>query len=236
MAKSATMAISVLVDRNGVQENGAMSLTFAIGDIHGCIGPMKRLLARIEAFASGGSVVFLGDYIDRGPDSKAVLDTLMGEPPTGWRWVALKGNHEDMMVGAREGRYEEGWWLDNGGLETLASYGRDIPVSHLEWAASLPLLHQDEHRIYVHAGVRDGIYFEDQTPDDLMWTRFPPCVSGEYWGKHLVHGHTPSPENPQTIGNRTNLDSACVFGGSLSCAVFDDGIGGGPIEFMQVRA
>jgi serine/threonine protein phosphatase 1 len=213
-----------------------MSYTFAIGDIHGCIGPMKRMLSRIEAYASQGTVVFLGDYIDRGPDSQAVLETLMGDVAAGWRWVILKGNHEDMMVGAQDGSCDEALWLGNGGMETLRSYGGIIPSTHLAWAASLPLIHQDNHRIFVHAGVREGIYFEDQTARDLMWTRFPADHSGEYWGKHLVHGHTPSPKHPLTIGNRTNVDSACVFGGKLSCAVFDDNIAGGPIDFIAVSA
>jgi serine/threonine protein phosphatase 1 len=213
-----------------------MSYTFAIGDIHGCISPLRRMLTHINAYAASGTVVFLGDYVDRGPDSKAVLDTLIEEAPTGWRWISLKGNHEDMMVGAQDGRHDESWWLENGGLETLASYGQEILPSHLQWAAALPLFYQDQYRLFVHAGVKEGAFFEDQTAEDLMWTRFPGGYSSEYWGKHLVHGHTPSPENPQTTGNRTNLDSACVFGGRLSCAVFDDKIPGGPIEFIEVAA
>jgi serine/threonine protein phosphatase 1 len=211
-----------------------MSLTFAVGDVHGCFTQLEEMIRRIDSFGPG-TVVFLGDYIDRGPDSCAVIDRLMvGPRASNSKWIALKGNHEDMMVGALDGSYDESWWLDNGGLETLASYRNDIPTAHLAWVASLPLIHQDEHRIFVHAGVKNGVYFEDQTADDLMWTRFPAGYSGEYWGKHLVHGHTPSLKNPQTIGNRTNLDSACVFGGRLSCAVFDDGIAGGPIEFIEV--
>jgi serine/threonine protein phosphatase 1 len=211
-----------------------MCLTFAVGDVHGCYTQLEAMLRRIEGYGAG-TVVFLGDYVDRGPNSCGVVRRLIEGPNSAdWKWITLMGNHEDMMVGAQDGRYDEGWWLDNGGLETLTSYGNDIPAVHLEWAASLQMIHQDEHRIFVHAGVRDGIYFEDQTANDLMWTRFPAGYSGEYWGKHLVHGHTPSPKNPQTTGNRTNLDSACVFGGRLSCAVFDDRIPGGPIEFIEV--
>lgn len=150
-----------------------MSYTFAIGDIHGCISPLRRMLARIGAYASGGTVVFLGDYVDRGPDSKAVLDTLTEEAPAGWRWISLKGNHEDMMVGAQDGRHDESWWLENGGLQTLASYGHEILPSHLQWAAALPLSYQDQYRLFVHAGVKEGAFFEDQTAEDLMWTRFP---------------------------------------------------------------
>jgi serine/threonine protein phosphatase 1 len=213
-----------------------MSLTFAVGDVHGCLTQLEAILRRIESYG-GGTVVFLGDYVDRGPNSCGVVRRLIAGPNSAdWSWVALRGNHEDMMVGAFEGRYDESWWLENGGLETLTSYDNDIPASHLAWAASLPMVHQDEHRIFVHAGIKDGVYFEEQTANDLMWTRFPAGYSGEYWGKHLVHGHTPSATNPQTTGNRTNLDSACVFGGRLSCAVFDDCIPGAPIEFIEARA
>jgi len=81
-----------------------MAYTFAVGDIHGCIDPMNRLLARIEAYAASGTVVFLGDYIDRGPDSSAVLDRLMAGPSANFRWICLMGNHEDMMCGGHDGR------------------------------------------------------------------------------------------------------------------------------------
>ncbi|KQV66223.1 metallophosphoesterase family protein [Rhizobium sp. Root1220] len=214
-----------------------MSHTFAIGDIHGCIEPLNRLLDRIDAYASGGTVVFLGDYVDRGPDSRAVVARLIaGSKSPGWRWLALKGNHEDMMVRASNGECDESWWLENGGAQTLQSYGSEIPEAHLHWARDLPLIHIDDYRIFVHAGVREGVYLEDQKPRDMMWTRVEPDHSGTYWGKHLCHGHTPSPKNPVTVGDRTNIDSACVFGGKLSCAVFDDSVPGGPIEFLEVRA
>lgn len=110
-----------------------------------------------------------------------------------------------------------------------------VSSEHLEWAAQLPLKYTDEHRIYVHAGMDDSTPYDEQTEEEMLWSRKPPHFSGEYWGKHLVHGHTPSAANPQTTGNRTNIDSACVFGGKLSCAVFDDDIPGCPIEFIEVR-
>jgi hypothetical protein len=100
-----------------------------------------------------------------------------------------------MIVGAQDGRHDEGWWLENGGLETLASYGQEILPSHLQWSAALPLFHQDQYRLFLHAGIKEGAFFEDQKAEDLMWTRFPGGYSSEYWSKHLVHGHTPSPGN-----------------------------------------
>lgn len=221
-----------------------MGLTFAIGDIHGCLDQMEALLAKIElASPSGGTVVFLGDYVDRGPNSRGVIDRVMAGPAKDkWKWIALKGNHEAMMVSCIRGEDPMEWWLGNGGHETMSSYefttevavGR-IPETHLNWVAALPEKHDDRYRIFVHAGVDETIPLEEQPSQDLLWKRFPPHWSGNYWDKHLVHGHTPDLDNPKTIGNRTNVDSACVFGGRLSCAVFDDGEPGEPMDFISVK-
>ncbi|MFT2213574.1 metallophosphoesterase family protein [Rhizobium giardinii] len=209
-----------------------MSYTFAIGDIHGCLEPLRKLLARVEARWASGTIVFVGDYIDRGPDSRGVIDLLKAGPARqDWQWVMLKGNHEDMMVCAYAGRYDRDWWLDNGGLETELSYGGRVPMEDLAWADRLPLMHLDAHRLFVHAGVNPDVALDQQSPQDLLWLR--PESSAYYWGKHLCHGHTPSRANPRTIGNRTNIDSGCVFGGKLTCAVFDDDVEGGPVEFIK---
>jgi len=137
------------------------------------------------------------------------------------------------MAGAYAGRCERKWWIDNGGLETEFSYDGRVPAEDLDWADRLPLMHVDRHRIYVHAGVVPEFPLDKQTPHDLLWLRTH--HSADYWGKHLCHGHTASKSNPLTTGNRTNVDSACVFGGKLSCAVFDDDIAGGPLDFMQAE-
>ncbi|UWU16137.1 metallophosphoesterase family protein [Rhizobium sullae] len=213
-----------------------MNFTFAVGDIHGCLEPLREMLDRIRAYARAGTVVFIGDYIDRGPDSKGVIDLLMnGSGSQSWRWICLKGNHEDMMLRAHANDGERIWWLENGGLETELSYGGKVAVNHLLWASQLPLMHIDNNRIFVHAGVVPDLPLEMQSPQDLVWLRVPDDYSTDYWGKHLCHGHTPSMANPMTVGNRTNIDSGCVFGGPLSCAVFDDSRPGGPIEFIQVQ-
>lgn len=209
--------------------------TFAVGDVHGCVTALKALIEKIERSRPSGTVVFLGDYVDRGPDSAGVIKILMDGPTKdGWKWVCLKGNHEDMMVGALDGSYDVEWWAGNGGDETLASCGGEVSEQHYEWAKSLPLLHQDEHRIFVHAGLDEGIPLDEQTEHALLWSRKPPEYSGEYFGKHLVHGHAPSLNNPKTVGNRTNVDSAAVFGGKLTAAVFADDTSGEPIEFIDV--
>ncbi|MDW9528091.1 metallophosphoesterase family protein [Sinorhizobium meliloti] len=212
-----------------------MNLTFAIGDVHGCLDMLKRLINRIEMSRPDGTVIFLGDYVDRGPDSAGVVQFIMDGPQKdGWKWIALKGNHEDMMVSCIAGANPIEWWIGNGGAQTIVSYGGEVISDHLKWCNDLPLFHTDDHRIYVHAGVDETVPLEEQTEKALLWSRKPPHYSGEYWGKHLCHGHTPSLENPVTVGNRTNVDSGAVFGGKLTCAVFDDGIPGGPIEFMSV--
>jgi serine/threonine protein phosphatase 1 len=213
-----------------------MGYTFAIGDIHGCINPLNRLLARIETFAAEGTIVFLGDYVDRGPDSRAVLDRLIAGPGPNWRWICLQGNHEDMMVGAYAGSYERDQWLLYGGLETEMSYSAPVAPEHLHWAAARPLMHTDERRLFVHAGMVPAFPLGMQSKRDLLWLRFSSDDVDEFWGRHLVHGHTPSELNPRTVGNRTNIDGGCVFGGKLICAVFDDDQDGAPIDFIEVAA
>lgn len=210
-----------------------MAYTFAIGDIHGCFDQLKALVSKIEASRPAGKIVFLGDYVDRGPDSASVIAFIMAGPQKeGWEWVALKGNHEDMMVTCVRGENPLEWWMGNGGAQTIVSYGDKINPDHLEWADALPLAHVDEHRIFVHAGVDETVPLDEQTEKELLWSRKPPHYSGEYWGKHLCHGHTPSLTNPTTVGNRTNVDSGAVFGGKLSCAVFHDETPGAPLEFI----
>ncbi|WEX75346.1 serine/threonine protein phosphatase [Sinorhizobium numidicum] len=207
--------------------------TFAVGDIHGCLVQLEDLLASIESSAPGGRVIFLGDLIDRGPDSRGVVERIMAGPRNAdWEWITLKGNHEQMLLAARKGYAEMSHWLMNGGDETMASYGGAIPLSHLVWMAERPSLIVERHRIFVHAGVDENLPLDQQDDDILLWMRTEPNYSGNYWGKHLCHGHTPSLSNPRTIGNRTNVDSGAVFGGVLSCAIFDDEVPGGPIGFL----
>ncbi|MDB5522592.1 MAG: Serine/threonine protein phosphatase [Rhizobium sp.] len=212
-----------------------MGFTLAIGDIHGCSEQLGQLLDSIEMWWPGGTIVFLGDYVDRGPDSRGVLLRLMAGPTKpGWKWIALKGNHEEMMVSALKIGEHVSRWLENGGEETSQSYGGHVPDVVLDWADNLPTIHVDEHRIFVHAGVDDAIPLDAQSERTLLWSRPPVGSDNDYWGKHLCHGHTPRSGNPTTTGNRTNVDSGCVFGGSLTAAVFDDDLAGPPIRFINI--
>jgi serine/threonine protein phosphatase 1 len=212
-----------------------MSFTFAIGDIHGCHEQLQDLLRALEFRYDSGTVVFLGDYVDRGPDSRAVVERVMGGPAkAGWQWIALKGNHEEMMVDALRSGRSSSMWLANGGAETYDSYGGKVHDSVVAWMDSLPLIHIDPLRVFAHAGVEESAPLESQPPRTLLWSRPTAGQSGHYWGKHLCHGHTPAPENPATTGNRTNVDSGCVFGGTLTAAVFDDDRPGPPVRFISI--
>jgi serine/threonine protein phosphatase 1 len=215
-----------------------VAYTFAIGDIHGCHRELESLLSLIEFEARGGTVVFLGDYVDRGPDSRAVVERIMTGPISpGWRWIPLKGNHEELMVRARRRDDDPLMWLTNGGGSTLVSFGGDIPASVLDWADTLPLYFEDRYRVFVHSGVVDeSVPLAAQESRTLLWRRPFPGEGGDYWGKHLVHGHTPSDDNPETIGNRTNIDTGCAYGGGLTAAVFDDDRPGAPLRFLRVAS
>ncbi len=215
-----------------------MSLTFAIGDIHGCLSELDKMLTLIEAYASSGHVVFVGDYIDRGPDSRRVLERVMAGPQDNrWQWTALKGNHEDMLVRAHDfGGPEMVMWMENGGYSTLQSFEGRVPDEVVEWCRGLPAIDVDEHRIFVHAGVNEAFPLDGQREHDLLWKRFNSAETGYFWGRHLCHGHTPLPGNPQSFDNRTNVDAGCVFGGELACAVFDDDQPEGPVEFLRIPA
>src|SRR4051794_40073276 len=137
-----------------------MSLTYAIPDIHGRLDLLEAALDEITRHAADqpSTVVTLGDYVDRGPDSRGVIERLIGWRSDTLRLVALKGNHEAMMSEVCHRLAELDWWIGNGGDQTLKSYGsqdgndvRVVPRAHLDWIASLGLMHVDQHRVFVHA-------------------------------------------------------------------------------------
>lgn len=211
-----------------------MSHTYVIADLHGRFDLMELALARVEkSHLSGGTVVFLGDYIDRGPQSRQVIDRLIAGPPKGWKWVTLKGNHEDLLIQCY-GSPDPGWWLGNGGVQTLASYGGKIPAEHIDWAKKLPVVHADQHRVFVHAGVEPSRPLDAQGEAVLLWMRYPDNADISYPGLHIVHGHTPHKYGPELYPGRTNLDTGAVFYGRLCVGIFDDDKPGGPVGFIDV--
>jgi serine/threonine protein phosphatase 1 len=219
-----------------------MPLTYAIGDIHGCLDKLRSLLLRCEKHAAGRppAFVFVGDYIDRGPQSSAVIDCLIDlKAQHGESVVTLKGNHEAMALAAFEGSGPVRLWLAQGGQATLKSYGvaepRELPGAHVDWLRALPLRYDDGRRFFVHAGVNPATPLETQDDFDLLWIREPFLSHGGDYGRLVVHGHTPLVDGvPDLRGNRLNLDTGAVFGGPLTAAVFDDAQTE-PVGFLQAE-
>ena len=222
------------------KRTAVMSLTYAIGDIHGCLDKLRSLLLRCEMHADGrpAAFVFVGDYIDRGPQSSGVIDCLIDlKARHGERVVTLMGNHEAMALAAIDGSGPARLWLAQGGLATLESYGvaepRELPRAHVDWLRALPLSYDDGRRFFVHAGVNPGMPLEAQDDFDLLWIREPFLSHRGDYGRLIVHGHTPLADGvPDLRGNRLNLDTGAVFGGPLTAAVFDDAQTE-PVGFLQ---
>lgn len=220
---------------------------YAVGDIHGQREELLRVLDLIER--DGGQdakIVFLGDYVDRGPDSRGVVDTLSTGVADGRNWVCIKGNHDRYLTrfltdarvydpNTRTGLT----WFDPilGGDKTLLSYGIEanigdplapihqqaqvqVPKSHAEFLANLPLFYETEDKIFVHAGIRPNVPMTEQIEDDLIWIRAPFLAFKGSFGKLVVHGHT-ALEHPEHAGNRVNLDAGAGYFRPLHAAVFE---------------
>ncbi len=215
--------------------------TFAIADLHGRLDLLEAALAAIERYAAppdrDRTIVFLGDYIDRGPCSAQILDRLAAGPPEGWRWICLKGNHEAMMGLALRNPDRLDWWLDNGGGATVASYGegREAIARHLAWIDGLPTIHTDAYRVYVHAGVDPAIPLHAQAEKTLLWKRYPSGKDGGHGALHVVHGHDPDVEGPIHYEGRTAMDTYAWATGRLVIGVFDDARPGAPVDLLEVR-
>src|SRR5262245_48176496 len=207
-----------------------MTRTYAIGDVHGCLAKLKRLISFCRADAGGQPIrlIFLGDYIDRGLDSRGVIEYLMRlQDSQTDRIICLMGNHEDMLLAAADDPDWEESWLRNGGLQTLESYSvtdaTRIPREHIAWLRSLPKFHDDGRRFFVHAGVQPDRALDEQRDHDFLWIREPFLSSDKDFGRLIVHGHTPLASGlPDVHPNRLNLDTAAVHGGPLTAAAFTD--------------
>ena len=216
-----------------------MSLTYVIPDIHGRYDLLDEALASIAARPGGeaGVIVTIGDYVDKGPDSKAVVDRLLSGVDAGWSLIALKGNHDALMVEALRDPSKMAAWLVKGGDAALASYGGDpaaVPPSHIVWLDQLRLMHVDAHRLYVHAGVDPAIPLDRQSEATLLWNRYPKGFPDGYGDLHVVHGHDNFPDGPLLYPGRTNLDTLAWRTGRLTIGVFDDRKPGGPVDLIVV--
>jgi len=186
----------------------------AIGDIHGLAMTLDRLLAQLPA---GGALVFLGDYIDRGPSTRDVIDRLLALE-TERACVFLRGNHEAMALAALDGDERMGMaWDMNGGLPTLRSYAYRIPDAHIDFLRRTRPFLVTEDYIFVHGGLQPALQPEEMEAEQLWWMREPFLSSTYDWGRPVIHGHTPVLSGrPDVRPNRINIDTGAVYGGKLT--------------------
>lgn len=225
-----------------------MALTFAIPDLHGRDDLLVKALSMLNAeYDVGGTIVFLGDYIDRGPESRQVVERLMrGPSDPKWYWICLSGNHETMFTEAETNLGRSEYWMQNGGIATMRSFGwtgaqdaidfnKTLDQELRDWVRDLPLVYQDNHRVYVHAFIEDGKPMEKQNQYRMMWSRYRDSDVGGYMGKHVVHGHQAHVDGPKYFEHRTNLDTRAYETGRLCIGVFDDDVAGAPIKIIEVK-
>jgi serine/threonine protein phosphatase 1 len=199
----------------GQQEPGRL---LAVGDIHGRLDLLGKLVRQV-APTPDDQVVFLGDYIDRGPEARGVIEFLLAFQRELPRSVFLEGNHEAMLLDYHEGRNRL-FYIINGGGVTLASYrhcdqGR-IPPEHLAFFRGLLPYYETDRFIFVHAGLRPGLAPARQKPEDLLWIRQEFLTSDYDWGKTVVFGHTPVAK-PYFAAGRIGLDTGAGHGRALTC-------------------
>ena len=215
---------------------------YAVGDIHGRSDLLDRLHRAIDADKAGTSDVateiYLGDYVDRGPDSAGVIDRLLRRSAT-TATVRLRGNHEALFDGFLAGSVDPDEWRPVGGFETLLSYGLDVrslahaprqiwvdaardvvPREHRAFLSGLDVAFAAYGYYFAHAGIRPGIPLDDQAVDDLLWIRDAFLGDGRDHGAIVVHGHTPMME-PEFRPNRINLDTGAYATGRLTCLMID---------------
>lgn len=204
---------------------------YAVGDIHGRYDLLQALAARIradmvESRPRSSAEIYVGDYIDRGPQSREVVEWLLETPPLTERRICLRGNHEVMLLDALTDPVALHHWLRNGAGATLASYGlaasevRALPPKHLDFFENLELTASIGSYLFVHAGLRPGLALAAQDEEDLVWIREPFLSSEVDHGLIVVHGHTPV-DAPDARPNRINIDTGAVFSGNLTCLVLE---------------
>ena len=203
-----------------------MKKIFAIGDIHGCLEKLQKLITNIGADPKNDTLIFIGDYIDRGNSSREVVDYVIRLKVQYKKVVCLLGNHEHMLIRYLEG-VDEGIYLENGGIATLHSYGispsdepekrkAKIPREHLQLFESLLPYYETEDYIFVHAGLKPGLQLCEQTKHELLWTRHEFIDAEDDFGKIVIFGHTPM-SVPLIMPTKIGIDTGAVFGGKLTC-------------------
>lgn len=192
----------------------------AVGDIHGMAHLLDELLRQLPA---AGELILLGDYIDRGPDSRAVIDRLIRLRDERICHF-LRGNHEEMLFGAMAGAPgAEVHWLRNGGTQTLDNYGGRPPAEHIAFLRQTERYFTTPDYIFVHAGLLPGVPPEEHASEDCLWIRDPFLLSDYDWGKLVIHGHTPTRNHtPDVCANRINIDTGAVYGGTLTAILLPE--------------
>jgi serine/threonine protein phosphatase 1 len=217
---------------------------YCIGDIHGRRDLLRELHEKIIADAGGfegaRKLVYLGDYIDRGLQSREVIDELLEAPLNGFEAVHLLGNHEKTLLDFLDYPKQAAGWLAWGGRETLTSYGVPLPAGfrppdpealrdelreriserHLEFFRRMPLTHLAGDYLFVHAGIRPGVPLQEQSDSDLLWIRRDFTDSTEAHGQVVVHGHSIS-EEVEWLPNRIGIDTGAFYTGVLTCLVLE---------------
>jgi len=199
---------------------------YVIGDIHGCLAPLKRLLEHLEPDLHQDRLLFVGDYIDRGPDSRGVVDYILGLKTRypAENIICLRGNHEAMLADFLAGKDRQ-LFLFNGGLSTIREYwGEDwdeeprlvLPLDHERFYAELLPYYATEDYIFVHGGLRPGIPLDQQVDEDLYWIRGEFIASTEDFGRRVIFGHTPF-KQPLILPNKIGIDTGLVYGNFLTC-------------------
>jgi serine/threonine protein phosphatase 1 len=199
---------------------------YAIGDIHGNLDLLERLLEKLAPDLERDQLVFMGDYLDRGLQPKGVVDyvlRLKNLAPAG-QVVCLKGNHEAMFLNFLQGREVE-LFLFNGGLSTLRDYWGDnwddleeliLPVDHQRFFEELRLYYETPDYLFVHGGLKPGVALAEQVEQDLLWIRGDFIASMADFGKKVVFGHTPF-RQPLLMPNKIGIDTGAAYGNRLTC-------------------
>lgn len=212
-----------------------MSATYIFPDIHGCAKTLQHLLEEVVVPTREDRLIFLGDYIDRGPESARVIEMLLALIYSGYNVVALRGNHEQMLLDSLTDESKLTLWLLNSARKTLMSYSRDveavtpellldaIPKKHIRFFQEMPILHSlGNSRWCVHGGVQFPI--EEKYMQQYLWLRPWESVDSIPEGATIIHGHTPIPfaeveRQVHLFGRQVNLDAGCVYAG------FREGLG-----------
>ena len=219
---------------------------YCVGDIHGRLDLLQELQQKInhdaKAYEGSKTLVYLGDYIDRGMHSKQVVDNLLEDNFPDFKKVFLLGNHEQILLQfllSKDVSIAHDWFRF-GGLSTLVSYGINVsgvptskdlerlrneltdklPASHVSFFQRLELNYEIGGYYFVHAGIRPKVKLQRQRPEDLLWIREEFLTSNLFHGKIIVHGHSVT-EEPEILHNRIALDTGAYTSGRLTCAVFE---------------